>query len=322
MEALKEKAKRYAHTDCNILILGESGTGKEMMAQSIHNESDYRNGPFVAINCAALPENLLESELFGYEEGAFTGARRNGKEGLIELSNHGTLFLDEVGLMPLSLQAKLLRSLQERQISRLGGTKLISVENRIICATNNNLMQAVKEGAFRGDLFYRLDVLNIRVPPLRERVGDIPFLVRTLLRRKGIARRRLMGIDDSLMHYFTSYSWPGNFRQLEAFLERIFALNQGLLVQEELLKRFFEELPKEDIPLTKCDAAVPEEGGLFPTLYGNYVVSANLSQAEEQIIREAYLRCDGNITALTQALGLGRTTLWRKLKQLGLRNIP
>ena len=322
MEALKEKAKRYAHTDCNILILGESGTGKEMMAQSIHNESDYRNGPFVAINCAALPENLLESELFGYEEGAFTGARRNGKEGLIELSNHGTLFLDEVGLMPLSLQAKLLRSLQERQISRLGGTKLISAENRIICATNNNLMQAVKEGAFRGDLFYRLDVLNIRVPPLRERVGDIPFLVRTLLRRKGIARRRLMGIDDSLMHYFTSYSWPGNFRQLEAFLERIFALNQGLLVQEELLKRLFEELPKEDIPLTKCDAAVPEEGGLFPTLYGNYVVSANLSQAEEQIIREAYLRCDGNITALTQALGLGRTTLWRKLKQLGLRNIP
>ncbi|MCI8478485.1 MAG: sigma 54-interacting transcriptional regulator [Oscillospiraceae bacterium] len=322
MEALKEKARRYARTDCNILIFGESGTGKEMMAQSIHNESEYRDGPFVAINCAALPENLLESELFGYEAGAFTGAQRNGKEGLIELSNHGTLFLDEVGLTSLSLQAKLLRSLQERQISRLGGTKLISVENRIICATNNDLMQAVKEGTFREDLFYRLDVLNLRLPPLRERIGDIPFLVRTLLRRKGISRRRLLGIEDTLMHYFTSYSWPGNFRQLEAFLERIFALNQGLVVEEKLLKQLLEELPKDEHTPIDSTSLYAEGTGRISSLYGNYLVSGTLSQVEDQIIREAYRRCDGNITELTQALGVGRTTLWRKLKQLGLRNTP
>ena len=318
MESVKDKAKKYAHTDCNILILGESGTGKEMMAQSIHNESEYRDGPFVAINCAALPENLLESELFGYEEGAFTGARRSGKEGLIELSNHGTLFLDEVSLMPLALQAKLLRSLQERQISRLGGTKIISVENRIICATNDDLMKAVKSGQFREDLYYRLDVLNIRVPPLRERVGDIPFLVRTLLRRKGIARRRLMGIDESLIHYFTSYSWPGNFRQLEAFLERLFALNHGIQVQESLLRHLFEELPPDTKGKTGDSSG--DDGMHRPAPKGSYLVSGTLAETEEQIIREAYRCCDGNIGALTEILGIGRTTLWRKLKQYGLRN--
>lgn len=320
MESIKEKAKRYARTDCNILILGESGTGKEMMAQSIHNESEYRNGPFVAINCAALPENLLESELFGYEEGAFTGARRNGKEGLIELSNHGTLFLDEVSLMPLTLQAKLLRSLQERQISRLGGTQIISVENRIICATNDDLMKAVRSGQFREDLYYRLDVLNIRVPPLRERVGDIPFLVRTLLRRKGIARRRLMGIDESLIHYFTSYSWPGNFRQLEAFLERLFALNPGIQVQEDLLRSLFGELPPD--PKVKTGDSDTGDSTHHLTTKEGYLVSGTLEETEEQIIREAYRRCCGNIGTLTEVLGIGRTTLWRKLKQYGLRNSP
>lgn len=317
MEELKEKARLYAETDCNVLILGESGTGKEMMAQSIHNASRYRNGPFVAINCAALPKELLESELFGYEEGAFTGARRNGKEGLFELSDHGTLFLDEIGLMPLSLQAKLLRSLQERQISRLGGTRLISVENRIICATNHNLTEAVKAGTFREDLFYRLDVLHVQIPPLRERAGDIPFLVRTLLRRKGLARRKLLGIEDSLMGYFSSYSWPGNFRQLDAFLERVLTINPGYLIREDVLKQLFSELPDYKLPVEGSSPRTFASQD-HPVSPENYIVSGTLAEAEEQIIRQAYQRYDGNTTDMARCLGIGRTTLWRKLKALNL----
>ena len=318
MAAVKEKAKRYAQTNCNILILGESGTGKEMMAQSIHNASSYREGPFVAINCAALPKDLLESELFGYEEGAFTGARRNGKEGLFELSDHGTLFLDEIGLMPLSLQAKLLRSLQEKQISRVGGTRPISVVNRIICATNDDLVAAIGEGTFREDLFYRLDVLHIRLPPLRERTGDIPFLVRTLLRRKGAARRRLLGIEDRLMHYFTSYAWPGNFRQLDAFLERLLALNPGYLVQEEVLRQLFAELPEAEWTAEEEQRPAGREEALEPG-DERYIVSGTIAEAEEQIIREAYGRYGGNMTEMARRLGIGRTTLWRKCKALGIQ---
>lgn len=320
MQTVKDRAKHYAHTDCNILILGESGTGKEMLAQSIHNESRYRDGPFVAINCAALPESLLESELFGYEGGAFTGAQRGGKKGLIELSDHGTLFLDEIGAMPLTLQAKLLRSIQERQVSHLGGTQIIAVENRIICATNENLVEAVKNGEFRADLYYRLDVLNIRIPPLRERTEDIPFLVRTFLRRMGIARHRLVQMPDSLMHYFTSYSWQGNFRQLQALLERIYTLNSGVQVEEELLRQLFKELPEGQMVVSSSGGPVPSDREQPVGEDESYRVSGTMVQMEEQIIREAYRRHNGNITELVQALGIGRTTLWRKLKELGLRN--
>ena len=181
-------------------------------------------------------------------------------------------------------------------------------------------MKAVRSGQFREDLYYRLDVLNIRVPPLRERVGDIPFLVRTLLRRKGIARRRLMGIDESLIHYFTSYSWPGNFRQLEAFLERLFALNHGIQVQEDLLRSLFKELPPDT--KEKVNHSDADGNAYHPAPKEGYLVSGTLAETEEQIIREAYRRCCGNIGTLSETLGIGRTTLWRKLKQYGLRNSP
>lgn len=177
MTSLVRVAKQYAVSNKNILILGESGTGKEVMAQSIHNASPFVQGPFVALNCAALPENLIESELFGYEEGAFTGAKKGGKPGMFELSHGGTLFLDEIGELPLPLQAKLLRSIQEKCISRVGDDHLIPIRNRLICATNQNLEELVKQKKFREDLFYRISVLQIDLPPLRERKEDIPLFV-------------------------------------------------------------------------------------------------------------------------------------------------
>lgn len=313
MEQIKERARQYAHTDCNILILGESGTGKEMLAQSIHNESEFRDGPFIAINCAALPENLLESELFGYEDGAFTGAKKGGKEGLIELSNQGTLFLDEIGCMPLSLQVKLLRSLQERQIRRVGGTKVIPIENRIISATNNSLIDDIREGRFRDDLFWRLDVLHIYVPPLRERTGDIPFLVNTMLHRKNALRQRSLEIDNSLMNYLTKYNWPGNFRQLESFVERLFALSRGQQVEENTLRMLLKELPSEKIYGENAGDWLEDNED-----QNYYKVHGNLVQAEEQIIREVYSRCHGDIASMMKVLDISRTTLWRKLKKLDL----
>lgn len=177
-------AKRYAHTDLTVLLLGETGSGKEMFAQSMHNASSRRNGPFVAVNCAALPEGILESELFGYDEGAFTGARRSGKMGLFELSHNGTIFLDEIGEMPMSLQSRLLRVLQERRVMRLGGDRVFPVNIRIFAATNQNLIELVQKHKFREDLFYRLNVLTLKIPPLRERPRDIPPSGRAVSKRR------------------------------------------------------------------------------------------------------------------------------------------
>ena len=312
MAGIKEQAKKYAATNSNVLILGDSGTGKEMMAQSIHNESAFREGPFVAINCAALPESLLESELFGYEEGAFTGARRNGKEGLFEISQYGTLFLDEIGSMPLSIQAKLLRVLQEKRFCRIGGTKQIYIENRIICATNNHLTEAVKEGKFREDLFYRIDVLHIMLPSLKERTEDIPYLAKTFLRKKGAERGRLMGITNEQVQRFVKYKWPGNFRQLDAFLERIAVLNKGPVVEDSVLDRLFEEIKSERInsECTQMNYKNNEDTGM-------YSVSGTLAQIEEQVIRMASEQCE-SISELSGCLGVSRTTLWRKLKAMGI----
>ena len=226
MKQLIEKAKRFALSDSNILLYGESGCGKELFAQSIHNFSAYSRGPFLAINCATLPEALLESELFGYAEGAFTGAKKGGNQGLLELANYGTLFLDEIGEMPLSLQSRLLRVLQDKSVRRIGGNKNVPVNVRIIAATNRDLRQMVKEGTFRGDLFYRIDVLRLNIPPLRERKEDIPLIIEELLINFTRERAQSFAFTADQIQRLMEYNWYGNVRELRNFVERVLANSQ------------------------------------------------------------------------------------------------
>lgn len=231
IEHARALVRRYAQVDATVLILGESGTGKEMIAQSLHALSARHSFPFVVLNCGAFPEALLESELFGYEEGAFTGARRGGKPGLIEAAHRGTLFLDEIGEMPLSLQSRLLRVLQEREVVRLGSTEPIRVDIRVLAATHRPLLAAVEAGSFRADLYYRLNILNIGLPPLRERRADIPALAATLLAQAAARETRLAArIGDAAqaarllepVHaQLMRYAWPGNVRELQNVIERI-----------------------------------------------------------------------------------------------------
>lgn len=304
MYQLKEKAQKYALSSSSILITGETGTGKEVLAQSIHNASTFRNGPFVAINCAALPEPLLESELFGYEEGAFTGAKRGGKAGLMELSHQGTLFLDEIGLMPLTFQAKLLRSIQERQICRLGGNRLIPIQNRIICATNRDLLRDVEEGSFREDLYYRINVLMLTIPPLRERGEAVKVMAQRLLLKKCKEARRYIYIPDHLLNLLLTYDWPGNVRQLEGFLERLVVLTEGSAVTETLLTQLLDEMRSRRGPTHVQDAA---SGALLQL--------GTLEDIERTAIQQANVLYGGRLEQMTQALGISRTTLWRRMKQ-------
>lgn len=210
-------AKSYSDVDSNILIIGETGTGKEMYSQSIHNHSSRKNKPFVAINCAALPESLLESELFGYAEGAFTGAMKGGKQGIFELAHQGTLFLDEIGEISPSLQSRLLRVLQEREVMRIGDDKVIPVDVRIIAATNKNLLEMVKNNEFREDLYYRLSVLDLHLPSLREYKDDIPLLVHHFVR--SFTKNEPVQITDEAMERLKQEQWEGNIRQLQNFCE-------------------------------------------------------------------------------------------------------
>ncbi|MGQ9826108.1 MAG: sigma-54 interaction domain-containing protein, partial [Desulfotomaculales bacterium] len=225
IQELKRIVLKVARSDSTVLIRGESGTGKELFAHALHNASPRRARPFVRVNCSALPENLLESELFGYREGAFTGARRGGKMGKFELADGGTIFLDEIGDLPVNMQAKLLRVLQEKEIERLGDNQPTKVNVRVIAATNRNLEEMVREGLFRQDLFYRLNVVVLEIPPLRERPDDIPALVASLLAKLtehlGCSPKR---IDESVLEYLCKHTWPGNVRELENVLERILNL--------------------------------------------------------------------------------------------------
>jgi propionate catabolism operon transcriptional regulator len=216
-------AEQYAKTDSTVLITGESGTGKELLAQGIHNASRRRGAPFVAINCAAFPETLLESELFGYEEGAFTGSRKGGKPGLLESAHTGTVFFDEIGDMSLPLQTRLLRVLQEREVLHLGSIEPTPIDVRVIAATHRDLRKNIAEGRFREDLFYRLNILRLHLPPLRERKADIPAITRWIIRGLGKRPEALSPADrllQGLLPYLESYPWPGNIRELENITER------------------------------------------------------------------------------------------------------
>jgi len=308
MKKLILKAKQYALSDASLLIRGNSGTGKELIAHSIHKHSARRLKPFITVNCSAIPQNILESELFGYEEGTFTGAKKGGKPGLFELAQDGTIFLDEIGEMPIELQAKLLRVLQEKEVVRLGGYRVISLNVRIISATNKDLKQLVAEKLFREDLFYRLNVLHLQVPSLAERREDIPPIFYHLLIKHGLQEPKADHLISQVKEGLMNYHWPGNIRELENMAQRLCALN---LVHEDasyLEKTFYHVLAEFSMNLPQQDVS--------PKMHlEKEKINFNLESLEKREIIDALIRYKGRKKEVAETLGISRTTLWRKMKQ-------
>jgi DNA-binding NtrC family response regulator len=277
-----------------VLVLGESGTGKELVAKSVHFSGPRKERPFVPVDCSSLVPTLIESELFGYVKGAFTGAL-HGKQGLLEAANSGTLFLDEIGDMPVDMQAKLLRALQEREVKPVGSTERRRIDVRIIAATNRDLDAAIKTGAFRQDLYFRLNVVQIKLPPLRERKSDIPLLVVSFLEKFSLAQQTSRDISEDAMRQLMAYDWPGNVRELENAIERSVALGSGPFIQ-------VADLPSNlQYPKTE---RLPEKNELVP-----------LEELERRAILRTLRETAGDKLAAARILGIGKTTLYRKLKQ-------
>ncbi len=303
IQQVRALSERYARTDATVLITGESGTGKELVAQGIHNASTRRDHPFVAINCAAFPEALLESELFGHDEGAFTGSRRGGRQGLFEAAHTGTIFLDEIGDMPMTLQTRLLRVLQERQVLRLGSNDPTPVDVRVIAATNKDLRRAVAAREFRDDLYYRLNILHLHLPTLRSRTEDMTAIAADLLRRALLrhgahgAHARAMSL---ILPRLAGYAWPGNVRELENVMERVAVLfadrDADAKVGDDELRAVVQELFEDDPPPAPTD-----------------LKSARGTQ-ERDLIDRVLREVGGNQSEAARRLGIGRSTLWRRLK--------
>lgn len=297
----KELAIKASRTTSTILITGESGTGKEVFAHAIHNISPRKSQPFIRVNCAAVPENLLESELFGYSDGAFTGAKKGGKPGKFELANRGTIFLDEIADMSLAMQAKLLRVLQEKEIERVGSTSIIRVDVRVVAATNQNLEALVSEGAFREDLYYRLNVIVIDLPPLRKRTSDIDLLALRLLERLNAQLgTRVKGISPEVMDLFRQYPWPGNIRELENVLEHAVNFCEKEVIELNNLPGFFREYAEKPFLLK------PE--GLESTLM----------ETEKEIIMNTLQETQGNKSQAARRLNIHRSVLYRKLQKYNI----
>ncbi len=299
MQAVFELIRRVSDSPTNVLITGESGTGKELVAKAIHYNSDRRDAPFVPVNCAAIPDTLLESELFGHVRGAFTDAKMD-KRGLFEEAQKGTLFLDEISELPLMLQAKILRAIQEKEIRRVGATKPIPVDVRIIAATNLNLAEEVKAKRFRDDLFYRLNVIELRLPPLRERREDIPMLAEAFLKKCTAARgKQLRGMSESALALLVDYAWPGNVRELENVIERAVTLSRS------------EKIIPEDLPATvqgaRGDRRVLDEAAER---------TLPLDAVEKEYIQKILEKTGGNKYQAAHLLGIDRKTLYRKLGEI------
>jgi len=305
---MKKLIRRVADTSATICISGETGTGKELVANAIHKLSSRSEGPFVKINCAAIPKNLMESELFGYDPGAFTGAARQGKLGIFELANGGSLLLDEIGEMPLELQAKLLRVLQEREVKRIGGTRTIPVDVRIICSTNQNLQEMVAAGSFRADLYYRINTMEVIVPPLRDRADDIPalanFFIKNTNRRNGLAVSELTPQVSDLLK---GYRWPGNIRELEHSIERACILCGAGSLTEEHFSFMARHTPE---PIKESAAPPPDTS-----------FRAAREKAEAERILQALKACYGNRIEAAALLNISRTTLFRKMKKYGFLDL-
>jgi two-component system response regulator HydG len=302
MQRLFELLGRVSGTSATVLVLGESGTGKELVAQAIHRNSPRKDGPFVPVNCAALAEGLIESELFGHVKGAFTGAHA-ANEGRILYASGGTLFLDEVGDMPLETQAKLLRVLENREVVPVGGQQEIPVDVRLVAATNRDLREMVAAGTFREDLFFRLQVVSLHLPPLRERTGDIPILIDHLIGEMSAAHdREVTGIAPEARMLLVRYPWPGNVRELRNCIENMVVLARGPLLE------------KQDVPIN-----VVEEGSNQPERSGGYnLAGRSLAEVERDLIAENLELMGGNREKTSKVLGIGERTLYRKIKEYGL----
>ncbi|MCA1023840.1 sigma 54-interacting transcriptional regulator [Halobacillus litoralis] len=303
MDHVIRVAQRFSQTQSNILIYGETGVGKEVFAQSIHNNSNRRNAPFVAVNCGALPENLLESELFGYVKGAFTGASKEGKAGVFELAHNGTIFLDEIGEMPLKLQTRLLRVLQEREITRLGGDRVTPVDVRVVAATNQKLTHLIDTGEFRQDLYYRLEVLKIHIPPLSDRKEDVEIFIDHYINEFQSRECRSIYITPNAKEKLKQYYFPGNVRQLQNVCERLFVLCNDKIDAHDV----------ESVLLGEEEGEKP-----FPIEEENSSVLSGKESYEKQYYRKIMEECKYNRSEAAKRLGISRTTLWRRLKELKL----
>ncbi|AOY75855.1 sigma-54-dependent Fis family transcriptional regulator [Clostridium formicaceticum] len=293
------KAKVAAKSPSTVLLLGESGTGKEVFAQTIHNSSERRDAPFIAVNCAAMPRELIQSELFGYCDGAFTGAKRGGRPGKFELADGGTLLLDEIGDMPIDMQVNLLRVLQEKNVVRVGGDKPIPIDVRVIAATNKNLSLEIEKGIFRKDLFYRLNVVTINIPPLKERYGDIELFVEYFLQKMALKLgKEIPEVHPQVMDILNNYHWPGNVRELENVLEYAINMVEGNSMTKECLPHY----------LNKAEIKIEKEDELF-----------TLAELECNAIKKALKKFDGNITQVAQSLGIARNTLYEKMKKYKIK---
>lgn len=301
MQKVIEQAQKIARSNSPALLLGESGTGKELVAQAVHNASSRADGPFIAVNCGAVPRNLIEAELFGYEDGAFTGARKGGAQGKFELAQEGTLFLDEIGDMPFEVQTVLLRVLQEKRYARVGGHRMRNLDVRIVAATNKDLLQLVNEGRFRLDLYYRLNVLSLTLPPLRDRGDDIEALVNHFMAQFTEGEKVL---SDAVIKVFREYSWPGNVRELINVIERAITMMDDVIVG-------LEHLPKEIREEVMVKRQNLDQRSVSDT-------KGSLQQTEKQSIKNTLIGCEGNISQTARKLGIGRTTLYRKIKKYGI----
>lgn len=319
MQRIRELIQQVAMTDANVLILGETGTGKEVVARNVHQCSSRGGKPFVAVNCGAIPGELLESELFGHEKGAFTGAI-TARPGRFELAQGGTLFLDEIGDMPLPMQVKILRVLQERTFERVGSTKTLTTDARIIAATHRDLEVAIQEGTFREDLYYRLNVFPIEVPPLRDRLRDLPLLIDELVTRMEAEGRSGVRFSPAALRVLSRYDWPGNVRELANLVERLSIMFPGETVSpDDLPGKFRAGLSEQDlqtISAAEVDAPVTLEAGLPES---GLDLKEYISDLETHLIRQALDRSDGVVAHAAKLLGMRRTTLVEKMRKYGVQ---
>jgi transcriptional regulator with PAS, ATPase and Fis domain len=306
----KEIAKTAAESSSNVLIVGESGTGKELFAQAIHNGGSRHSHPFISINCAAIPRELIGSELFGYVEGAFTGARKSGAPGKFEIADKGTIFLDEIGEMPLDMQAVLLRVLEEKRVTRLGGSISAPIDVRVIAATNKNLWELVKTNAFRMDLFYRLNVLRLEIPPLRERKDDIPLLIEHFIKQFNASlHKNITDYEPEAKNFLQQYTWPGNIRELRNIVERCVNLSKSSMLT-------IHDLPRELLPsATENKSETPPATDPYEKkLASKFTLEMN----EKLKIADLLRQYNYNKSRVAHELGISRVTLYKKLKEMGL----